>query len=206
MKNLTDTQWHGLIDQIVEETLGQGGKGIYPDANALFCDEANYRAYPYGKVVCEGAWIRDIDAPDVSEFCDWASYYDDELLNSIAIDESRLDEFSNGHQPTKEEYNKFLEWWAVWRMENHQWDVVPIYDLQEITHKDGRSCVILLSAIEGGQGGTLVSEEFRGFFANKDAAIAEMADCGIMDISIGDKESVRRFVDRVVEDEYARRK
>jgi hypothetical protein len=204
MGNLTDTEWQSLINQIVAETLGQRGKGTYADAIALFCEEADYRSYPYGKEIREGAWIRDTDAPDISELCDWASYYDDELPISGAIDESRLDEFTDGRNPTKEEYRKFIEWWAVWRMENHRWEIVPVFDLQELTHTDGRTCVLVLSSTEGGQGGTPISDQFSGFFANKDEALADIAGCGIIDTSINDNKSVRQFVERVVEDEYSR--
>jgi hypothetical protein len=203
MTDISNEQWQAIIDQLVDYTLGVESNKSSGKIENVFCNAADSQGYPWGKVLTDGGWIRDDDIPDLSELRDWASYrFDEDLLEGNIFDEERLAEFTEGSKPKKDEYKIFLAWWVVWCMDHHDWSVVPVYDLQEMVHSDGRSCILALSSTEGGQGGTLVSDQLFGFFSTKEEALGYFEDCGILDIHIEDKAHITKFVDRVYEEGF----
>jgi hypothetical protein len=197
LPDLTDEQWQKIIDQVVDATLGTSTKDAAEDPEALFCTEADHREWPYGKEIQLTSYVSDYDVAAISELQDWESYDFDEALESDEIiNADRLTKFSTGVLPTGGEYRKFLAWWVTWRLEHPDWSIVPICDLQELFHSDGRSCVLILSDKEGGPLPTPVAEQLYGFFKTKDAAFEFLLECGLPDTHAGDKEQVAKFVDR----------
>jgi hypothetical protein len=197
MPDLTDEQWQEIIDHVVDATLGTSTKDAAEDPEALFCAEADHRQWPYGEDIFTASYVQDLDIATRLDLQNWYSDgFGDDFAEAGIIDDARLEEFSNGALPTGDEYRKFLTWWAVWRLEHPDWSVVPICNLQQLFHTDGRSCVLMVSDREGGPIPDPLALILIGFYRTKDAAIEFLLECGLPDAHAGDKEQVAKFVER----------
>ena len=204
MPDLTDEQWQEIIDHVVDATLGTSAKDAVEDPEALFCAEADYREWPYGKDILTASLVQGPYGAMRTDLQDWHDYdFGDDFEEAGIIDATRLDEFTNGALPTGDEYRKFLTWWTVWRLELDEWGNVLICNLQEIFHTDGRSCVLATSDTWAYPVPTPVADQLIGFFETKDAAIEFLLEDGILDSHVADKEQVAKFVERNFEEGLA---
>lgn len=130
-KELLDAVIHGVLTDTLTEDIEEK----YVRSSSIYDD-------PYGSndpsILC---WIRDGDAFNREDLCDWDSYLDKDWLVKIGFSDAQLKHWSGGNTPSDSEYRLFSKSWLTHTFKTDDFAAFPLAYIHTLKHSDGRSCI-----------------------------------------------------------------
>jgi len=193
----SDEKWQNCIDQLVLEISGPTKSPASESTVDEFIKQAETRNPPYGKGVQDGFWITDYNIFDRGEigYIDSYDFYE-EFCESGVISIERVEKILKGSKLTDEEFKAFTGWWSLWSLDDPHWEKIHVYDIQELSSRDGNSCIIVISDQEGDHIHMGLKYTIYGFFPTKDEAVANLRCSGLLDMDKDNNEILAAFIER----------